>query len=146
MPLWYVVIPKISSQTLLRVVKHILYGVAGTAGAFASSATIKRFGNNYSFFLTPGASGSSFSETALYHITFHSQYYSPLAAPFGCSSAPGTSRLQNLRKSNTTSPSKTSSRELAGVLSASLNQFTLVVNSFSQTGVLFVGIGDYLHL
>ena len=34
---------------------HIFYEVAGTAGAFASSSAISRFGNNYSFFLTPGA-------------------------------------------------------------------------------------------
>jgi hypothetical protein len=27
--------------------------VAGTAGAFASSSAISRFGNNYSFFMTP---------------------------------------------------------------------------------------------
>lgn len=27
--------------------------LAGTAGAFASSSAISRFGNNYSFFLTP---------------------------------------------------------------------------------------------
>ncbi|KJA24867.1 hypothetical protein HYPSUDRAFT_85694 [Hypholoma sublateritium FD-334 SS-4] len=32
---------------------HIFYEVAGTAGAFASSSAISRFGNNYSFFLTP---------------------------------------------------------------------------------------------
>ncbi|KAH7102702.1 hypothetical protein BKA62DRAFT_769556 [Auriculariales sp. MPI-PUGE-AT-0066] len=32
---------------------HILYEVAGTAGAFASSSAISRFGNNYSYFLTP---------------------------------------------------------------------------------------------
>lgn len=32
---------------------HILYEVAGTIGAFASAAAISRFGNNYSFFLTP---------------------------------------------------------------------------------------------
>jgi len=32
---------------------HVFYEVAGTAGAFASSAAISEFGNNYSFFLTP---------------------------------------------------------------------------------------------
>jgi hypothetical protein len=32
---------------------HVLYEVAGTAGAFASSSAISRFGNNYSFFLSP---------------------------------------------------------------------------------------------
>ncbi|KAJ3514270.1 hypothetical protein NLJ89_g2469 [Agrocybe chaxingu] len=32
---------------------HIFYEVAGTSGAFASSSAISRFGNNYSFFLTP---------------------------------------------------------------------------------------------
>ena len=32
---------------------HILYEVAGTSGAFASSAAISRFGNNYSFFMSP---------------------------------------------------------------------------------------------
>jgi hypothetical protein len=32
---------------------HILYEVAGTSGAFASSAAITRFGNNYSFMLSP---------------------------------------------------------------------------------------------
>jgi len=32
---------------------HIFYEVAGTAGAFASSSAISRFGNNYSFFMTP---------------------------------------------------------------------------------------------
>jgi len=32
---------------------HIFYEITGTAGAFASSAAISRFGNNYSFFLTP---------------------------------------------------------------------------------------------
>ncbi|KAF5355563.1 hypothetical protein D9758_006322 [Tetrapyrgos nigripes] len=32
---------------------HVFYEVAGTAGAFASSSAIQRFGNNYSFFLTP---------------------------------------------------------------------------------------------
>ncbi|KDR78225.1 hypothetical protein GALMADRAFT_138347 [Galerina marginata CBS 339.88] len=32
---------------------HIFYEVAGTAGAFSSSSAISRFGNNYSFFLSP---------------------------------------------------------------------------------------------
>jgi hypothetical protein len=32
---------------------HIFYEVAGTTGAFSSSSAISRFGNNYSFFLTP---------------------------------------------------------------------------------------------
>jgi MFS family permease len=32
---------------------HIFYEISGTAGAFASSSAISRFGNNYSFFLTP---------------------------------------------------------------------------------------------
>lgn len=32
---------------------HVLYEVAGTSGAFASSAAIQRFGNNYSFLFTP---------------------------------------------------------------------------------------------
>ncbi|KAJ3548438.1 hypothetical protein NMY22_g1271 [Coprinellus aureogranulatus] len=32
---------------------HMLYEVAGTSGAFASSSAISRWGNNYSFFLTP---------------------------------------------------------------------------------------------
>ncbi|KAF9445895.1 MFS general substrate transporter [Macrolepiota fuliginosa MF-IS2] len=32
---------------------HVLYEVAGTAGAFGSSSAISRWGNNYSFFLTP---------------------------------------------------------------------------------------------
>lgn len=32
---------------------HILYEVAGTAGAFASSSAISRFGNNTSYFLSP---------------------------------------------------------------------------------------------
>jgi len=32
---------------------HVFYEVAGTAGAFASSSAISKFGNNYSFFLTP---------------------------------------------------------------------------------------------
>lgn len=32
---------------------HVLYEVAGTSGAFASSAAIQRFGNNYSFMLSP---------------------------------------------------------------------------------------------
>lgn len=30
--------------------------IAGTAGAFASSSAISRWGNNYSFFLTPSMS------------------------------------------------------------------------------------------
>ncbi|KAK0434497.1 hypothetical protein EV421DRAFT_1339633 [Armillaria borealis] len=32
---------------------HIFYEVTGTAAAFASSSAISRFGNNYSFFLSP---------------------------------------------------------------------------------------------
>lgn len=32
---------------------HVFYEVAGTAGAFSSSAAISRFGNNYSFFMSP---------------------------------------------------------------------------------------------
>ncbi|KAK4050849.1 hypothetical protein OIV83_003271 [Microbotryomycetes sp. JL201] len=32
---------------------HVLYEVAGTSGAFASSAAISRFGNNYSFMFSP---------------------------------------------------------------------------------------------
>ncbi|KAF8512623.1 hypothetical protein BU17DRAFT_96156 [Hysterangium stoloniferum] len=32
---------------------HVFYEVAGTIGAFASSSAISRWGNNYSFFLTP---------------------------------------------------------------------------------------------
>lgn len=32
----------------------LIIEVAGTAGAFASSSAISRWGNNYSFFLTPG--------------------------------------------------------------------------------------------
>ncbi|KAH8929947.1 MFS general substrate transporter [Atractiella rhizophila] len=32
---------------------HVWYEVAGTAGAFASSSAISRWGNNYSYFLTP---------------------------------------------------------------------------------------------
>lgn len=32
---------------------HIFYEIAGTAGAFSSSSAISRWGNNYSFFLTP---------------------------------------------------------------------------------------------
>jgi hypothetical protein len=32
---------------------HIFYEIAGTSGAFSSSSAISRFGNNYSFFLTP---------------------------------------------------------------------------------------------
>ncbi|KAF8154282.1 major facilitator superfamily domain-containing protein [Crassisporium funariophilum] len=32
---------------------HIFYEIAGTSGAFASSSAISRWGNNYSFFLTP---------------------------------------------------------------------------------------------
>lgn len=34
-------------------VVHVFYEIAGTAGAFASSSAISRWGNNYSFFLTP---------------------------------------------------------------------------------------------
>jgi len=34
--------------------QHIFYEITGTAGAFSSSSAISRFGNNYSFFLTPG--------------------------------------------------------------------------------------------
>jgi len=58
-PPWYVVIQKLSSHSVLRIAKHIFYEVAGTAGAFASSSAISRFGNNYSFFLTPSALLSS---------------------------------------------------------------------------------------
>jgi hypothetical protein len=32
---------------------HVLYEVAGTSAAFASSAAITRFGNNYSYFMSP---------------------------------------------------------------------------------------------
>jgi hypothetical protein len=32
---------------------HIFYEITGTGGAFASSSAISRFGNNYSFFMTP---------------------------------------------------------------------------------------------
>ncbi|TFK68770.1 MFS general substrate transporter [Pluteus cervinus] len=32
---------------------HVFYEVAGTIGAFVSASAISRFGNNYSFFLTP---------------------------------------------------------------------------------------------
>lgn len=32
---------------------HVFYEIAGTSGAFASSSAISRWGNNYSFFLTP---------------------------------------------------------------------------------------------
>lgn len=32
---------------------HVFYEVAGTAGAFASSSAISRFGNNYSYFMSP---------------------------------------------------------------------------------------------
>lgn len=32
---------------------HVCYEIAGTSGAFASSSAISRFGNNYSFFMTP---------------------------------------------------------------------------------------------
>lgn len=32
---------------------HVLYEVAGTSGAFASSAAIQRFGNNYSYLFSP---------------------------------------------------------------------------------------------
>ena len=32
---------------------HIFYEVAGTAGAFATTYLVLRFGNNYSFFITP---------------------------------------------------------------------------------------------
>lgn len=34
-------------------VVHVCYEVAGTAGAFASAALIKKLGNNYSFIITP---------------------------------------------------------------------------------------------
>jgi len=57
---WYVTIQKICSQVVLRTAKHIFYEIAGTAGAFASSSAISRFGNNYSFFLTPSAFFYSF--------------------------------------------------------------------------------------
>jgi len=32
---------------------HIFYEVSGTAGAFATTYLVLRFGNNYSFFVTP---------------------------------------------------------------------------------------------
>jgi hypothetical protein len=32
---------------------HVFYEITGTIGAFASSSAISKFGNNYSFFLTP---------------------------------------------------------------------------------------------
>ncbi|KAH7100169.1 hypothetical protein BKA62DRAFT_706967 [Auriculariales sp. MPI-PUGE-AT-0066] len=32
---------------------HVMYEISGTAGAFATSAAISRFGNNYSFMLSP---------------------------------------------------------------------------------------------
>lgn len=32
---------------------HIFYEVSGTAGAFATTYLVLRFGNNYSFFITP---------------------------------------------------------------------------------------------
>jgi hypothetical protein len=43
----------VSKLRRLDATVHIFYEVAGTAGAFASSSAISRFGNNYSFFLTP---------------------------------------------------------------------------------------------
>lgn len=33
--------------------QHVFYEVTGTAAAIASSSAISKFGNNYSFFLTP---------------------------------------------------------------------------------------------
>ena len=42
-----------SSSDHLISTQHVFYEVAGTAGAFASSSAISKFGNNYSFFLTP---------------------------------------------------------------------------------------------
>ena len=45
-----------SSESKLRrmdAMIHTLYEVAGTTGAFASSAALQRFGNNYSFLFTP---------------------------------------------------------------------------------------------
>jgi hypothetical protein len=52
----------------MKTAKHIFYEVAGTAGAFASSSSISRFGNNYSFFLTPGALVSSFHTFTLHNL------------------------------------------------------------------------------
>jgi len=43
----------VSKLRRLDATVHIFYEVAGTSGAFASSSAISRFGNNYSFFLTP---------------------------------------------------------------------------------------------
>ncbi|KAF8994883.1 hypothetical protein BDQ17DRAFT_1366273 [Cyathus striatus] len=43
----------VSKLRRMDAVVHIFYEVAGTSGAFASSSAISRFGNNYSFFLTP---------------------------------------------------------------------------------------------
>lgn len=37
----------------MDVLTHNLYEVGGTAGTFASSAAISRFGNNYSYFMSP---------------------------------------------------------------------------------------------
>lgn len=34
-------------------VVHIFYEVAGTSGAFATTYLVLKFGNNYSFFITP---------------------------------------------------------------------------------------------
>ena len=65
---WYVAIRKLSSQIILRTAKHIFYEVAGTAGAFASSSAISRFGNNYSFFLTP-STFLYFLKKIVHHIT-----------------------------------------------------------------------------
>ena len=42
------------SNMLPNFLQHIFYEITGTAGAFASSSAISRFGNNYSFFMTPG--------------------------------------------------------------------------------------------
>ena len=64
---WYVLIRKLYSQVVLRIAKHIFYEVAGTAGAFSSSSAISRFGNNYSFFLTPSAFFYPFK--LVHHIT-----------------------------------------------------------------------------
>ncbi|PPQ82284.1 hypothetical protein CVT25_008434 [Psilocybe cyanescens] len=43
----------VSKLRRMDAVVHIFYEVAGTSGAFSSSSAITRFGNNYSFFMTP---------------------------------------------------------------------------------------------
>ncbi|KAF6750393.1 major facilitator superfamily domain-containing protein [Ephemerocybe angulata] len=43
----------VSKLRRMDAVVHVFYEVAGTAGAVASSSAISRWGNNYSFFLTP---------------------------------------------------------------------------------------------